>query len=306
MTTVIAVNARVSAEITAELQQRGQLVDLSTVPIADAAAARVLITNGQSVTPAELLESLPALEAIVNFGVGYDGIDLEAARRLGLQISNTPDVLTDDVADLAIALLLNVARQIPASQRYIEEGGWASGPFPLATKVSGARLGLIGIGRIGLAIAHRAEAFGLTIAYTATRQHPELAYSYHADAEALAADVDFLVVAAPGGPATVGLVSDRVLRALGPQGYLINIGRGSVVDEDALVRAIESGTIAGAGLDVFAHEPVVPEGLLRRPNVVLTPHVGSATHETRRAMQQLFLKNLDGWLSDRTLVTPVE
>ncbi|WP_258186966.1 2-hydroxyacid dehydrogenase [Variovorax sp. WS11] len=277
-------------------------------PDAFAAAApriRAVVANGEAKVPRTLMERLPALEMISVFGVGYDGVDVPAAHERGVPVTNTPEVLNDDVADLAIGLLLSIARRIPQADRFVRDGQWPQGPFPLSRKVSGARLGVVGMGRIGQAIAHRARAFGMQIAYTARSPRAGVEYTYHPDAVALAAAVDFLVVITPGGAATRGLIDARVLEALGPQGYLINVARGSVVDEAALIAALSNGVIAGAALDVFANEPTVPAELRAMPNVVLTPHMASGTKQTREAMAQLTFDNLRAHFAGTPLLTPV-
>src|SRR6185436_7081620 len=200
------------------------------------------------------------------FGVGYDGIDVAAARERGIAVTHTPNVLNDEVADLAMALVLAVSRRLVEADRYVRTGAWAKGPMPLARKVSGARIGIVGLGRIGNAIARRAEAFGMSIAYTSRNAKPESPYRYFPSAEALAAEVDFLVVITPGGAGTRKLIDAKVLKALGKDGYLINVARGSVVDEAALIEALQNGTIAGAGLDVFEAEPNVPAALAALDN----------------------------------------
>jgi lactate dehydrogenase-like 2-hydroxyacid dehydrogenase len=278
-------------------------------PEAFAAAApriRAVVANGEAKVPRALMERLPALEMISVFGVGYDGVDVPAAHERGVPVTNTPEVLNDDVADLAIGLLLSIARRIPQADRFVRDGQWPQGPFPLSRKVSGARLGVVGMGRIGQAIAHRARAFGMQIAYTARSPRAGIDYAYHPDAVALAAAVDFLVVITPGGAATRGLVDARVLEALGPQGYLVNVARGSVVDEAALVAALSKGVIAGAALDVFANEPTVPAELRAMANVVLTPHMASGTKQTREAMAQLTFDNLRAHFAGAPLLTPVD
>ncbi len=264
-----------------------------------------VIGGGESRITAELIAQLPALKVISVMGVGYDGVDVEAAKAHGVMVTHTPDVLNDDVADLALALMLAAARQLPAADRHVREGHWSkSGPMPLARKMSGARLGLVGMGRIGQAIAHRALAFDMSISYTARNQR-DVPYRYLPSAKALAAEVDFLVVITPGGAATKHLINAEVLQALGKEGILVNVARGSVVDEDALVDALERGVIAGAGLDVFANEPNVPERLLKQSHVVLTPHVGSGTGQTRQAMADLAFNNLKAHFAGEPLLTPV-
>ncbi len=269
---------------------------------------RGIAASGESRVGAGLIAQLPALQIISVMGVGYDGVDVAAARARGVMVTHTPDVLNDDVADLAIALMLAAARQLPAADRYVRGGHWAQGAMPLARKMSGARLGLLGMGRIGQAIARRARAFDMAMSYTCRKPRPELPYTYMTSPQALAAEVDFLVVITPGGAATRHLVDADVLRALGKgagQGILVNVARGSVVDEAALVHALEQGVIAGAGLDVFQNEPQVPQRLLDLPHVVLTPHVGSATAVTRQAMADLALANLLAGLAGRAVRTPV-
>ena len=266
---------------------------------------RAIAASGESKVGAELLAKLPALEIVAVMGVGYDGIDVAAAKARGVVVTHTPDVLNDDVADLAIGLMLAVARQLARADRYVRAGQWPGGPLPLGRKVSGARLGIVGMGRIGQAIAHRAAAFGMTIAYTARSAKPELPHRYFATPALLAAQSDYLVVITPGGAATRKLIDAAVLAALGPQGCLINVARGSVVDEAALVAALQAGTLGGAGLDVFENEPNVPAALFAMDNVVLAPHIGSATGQTRRAMADLAFRNLDAKLSGKPPVTPV-
>ncbi|MBB3178997.1 2-hydroxyacid dehydrogenase [Variovorax sp. Sphag1AA] len=267
---------------------------------------RGVVANGEAKVPRELIAQLPALEVISVFGVGYDGIDVAAAHERGVPVTNTPEVLNDDVADLAIGLMLAVARRIPQADRFVRGNEWPNGPIALSRKVTGSRLGIVGMGRIGQAIAHRASAFNMDIAYTARSPRASVSYTYHPDAVSLAAAVDFLIVITPGGAATRGMIDARVLKALGPQGYLINVARGSVVDEPALIDALRDGVIAGAGLDVFANEPHVPEALRETPNVVLTPHIGSGTKQTREAMGQLTFDNLHAHFTGAPLLTPVD
>jgi lactate dehydrogenase-like 2-hydroxyacid dehydrogenase len=277
-------------------------------PAAFAAIApriRAIAASGESKVPRELIAQLPALEIVSVFGVGYDGIDVAAARERGIAVTHTPNVLNDEVADLAMALVLAVSRRLVEADRYVRTGAWAKGPMPLARKVSGARMGIVGLGRIGNAIARRAEAFGMSIAYTARAEKADAPYPYFATAEALAREVDFLVVITPGGAATRKLIDAKVLAALGKKGYLVNVARGSVVDEPALVEALRAGTIAGAGLDVFENEPNVPAELLALDNVVLTPHVGSATWQTRQAMADLSFGNLQAHFAGKPLLSPV-
>lgn len=264
------------------------------------------VTSGRTGVDAALMNKLPNLGAIVHFGVGYDTTDVETATERGVAVSNTPDVLTDCVADLAVGLVIDTVRQVSFSDRYVRAGRWLSeGNTPLTRQVTGTRVGIIGLGRIGSAIADRLSGFRCQISYHNRNELVDSPYTYAASPKALAGGVDVLIVAASGGSGTRHLVDREVLEALGPQGYLVNVARGSVVDEDALVELLGNGRLAGAGLDVFAHEPEVPEGLLALDNVVLLPHVGSATVETRAAMEALTLRNLDQFLADGTVATPV-
>jgi lactate dehydrogenase-like 2-hydroxyacid dehydrogenase len=273
--------------------------------LGDPAGVAVAVVGGGGRAGAEEMDALPDLRAIVNFGVGYDNVDVAEAQRRGIVVSNTPDVLTDAVADLAAFLVVDVLRGITAADRFVRTGAWARGEkMPLTRDVRGAVVGVLGLGRIGTAAAERLAAFGAEIHYH-SRSPKDVAWTYHDSPVALAAASDVLVVLTPGGAGTDGLVDAAVLDALGPEGYLVNVARGSVVDEDALVAALEAGRIAGAGLDVFADEPRVPSALLARDDVVLLPHVGSATVETREAMGRLVLENVDAFLERGELVTPV-
>ena len=266
----------------------------------------VVVTSGRTGVDAALMAALPNLGAVVNFGVGYDTTDTEAAAPRGIGVSNTPDVLTDCVADTAVGLMIDVLRRFSAADRYVRAGHWpAEGNYPLTRQVSNTRVGIIGLGRIGSAIALRLSAFGCSISYHNRRPVDGSPYEYVASAVELAAGVDVLVVAAAGGSGTQRLVDAEVIAALGADGYLINIARGSVVDEVALVEALSAGRLAGAGLDVFADEPNVPAELFAMDNVVLLPHVASGTVETRAAMEELTLRNLDSFLRTGQLVTPV-
>lgn len=267
---------------------------------------RGIAGGGESAVNAALMGQLPSLEMVSIMGVGYDGVDVASALKRGVVVTHTPNVLNDEVADLAIGLMLSVARRIPQADHYVRSGRWGTeGAMPLARKVSGARLGIVGLGRIGQAIADRAAAFGMSIAYTARSAKPGLVYPFYASALALAAEVDFLVVITPGGAGTFHMINAEVLKALGPQGYLINVARGSVVDEAALVNALQTGVIAGAGLDVFEKEPHPLAALCKLDNVVLTPHMASATRETRQAMADLAVANLQAHFSGRPALTPV-
>ncbi|MBK6806992.1 MAG: 2-hydroxyacid dehydrogenase [Betaproteobacteria bacterium] len=264
---------------------------------------RGLVQGGGTVTPTELLDQLPKLEIISVFGVGYDGVPVDYCRRRGLKVTNTPDVLTDDVADVAVGLVLMTGRGFAKAERFVRSGEWEKKGPELTTKLGGRTAGILGLGRIGKAIGQRLEAMGMKIAYTGRKAQPGVHYRYVPDLKALAAESDFLIVACPGGPATKHLVNADVLSALGKKGTIVNIARGSIIDEPALVKALQDGTIGGAGLDVFADEPHVPKPLLAMDNVVLLPHVGSATNETRKAMGDLCKANLDAWFAGRPLLT---
>jgi lactate dehydrogenase-like 2-hydroxyacid dehydrogenase len=309
---VLAV-AKLSPLLTPQLQAAFTFHDRlhETDPAAFSAIApqiQAIAASGDSKVPAELIARLPALKIISVMGVGYDGVDVAAAKARGAVVTHTPDVLNDDVADLAIGLMLCAARQLPAADRHVREGLWPAGAMPLARKMSGGRLGIVGMGRIGQAIAQRALAFGMRIGYTSRNPRPGVAYRYLPSAVALAAESDFLVLITPGGAGTLKLVNADVLAALGKgsgQGILINVARGSVVDEAALIDALERGVIAGAGLDVFENEPQVPERLRQLPQVVLTPHIGSATSATRQAMADLALNNLKAHFAGQPPLTPV-
>jgi hydroxypyruvate reductase len=269
----------------------------------------VVAASGDSKVTAEYMARLPALKLISVMGVGYDGVDVAAAKARGIVVTHTPDVLNDDVADLALALMLSAARRLPQADQYVRQGQWlAKGPMALQTKVSGARVGIVGMGRIGKTIAKRCAAFDMPISYTARSAKSDLPFTFYATAKELAANVDFLVVITPGGAATKGMINAEVLAALGKgkgEGYLVNVARGTVVDQPALIEALQNKTIAGAGLDVFDGEPTVPEAFFAMDNVTLLPHVGSATHATRKAMADLALLNLANFYAGKSLVTPV-
>ncbi|MEJ7669644.1 MAG: 2-hydroxyacid dehydrogenase [Casimicrobiaceae bacterium] len=269
---------------------------------AEGARVRGVVQGGGTLTPSVLLDALPSVEIISVFGVGYDGVPVEYCRHRGITVTNTPDVLTDDVADVAVGLILMTGRGFVRANRFVQAGKWETGGPELTTKLAGQRVGILGLGRIGKAIAQRLAAMGMHVAYTGRKPQDE-PYRYFPDLASLAAASEFLVVACPGGAATKNLVDADVLAALGSKGTLINIARGSIVDELALVDALQAGTIKAAGLDVFADEPHIPAPLLAMDNVVLLPHVGSATHETRKAMGDLCRANLDAWFAGKPLPT---
>ena len=250
-----------------------------------------------------LLAMFPNVKMISIFGVGYDGIDVAAVQDRGIQVTHTPDVLTDDVADLAMGLILSMGRRIPQSDKFVRNGDWVSEPFTMTHKVTGTRLGVVGLGRIGQAITKRAAAFDMTIAYTGRRAKTNAPFRYYPSATELAANSDYLVVAVPGGDDTKNMINAQVLKALGPKGIVVNIARGSVIDQTALIQALKDKSIAGAGLDVFWDEPNIDPQFFKLHNVVLTPHNGSNTHETRRAMADLALANLKAFFDERPLLT---
>ena len=256
---------------------------------------------------AAMIDALPNLEIIASFGVGYDSVDAAHAARRGVMVTNTPDVLTDEVADTAIGLLINTVRELYAAEKWLRDGNWVKkGNYRLSRlTLRGRRVGIFGMGRIGLAIARRLEAFGLPVAYHNRRKVEGLGYEYHGTLKGLAEAVDTLICVAPGGVATEKAINAEVLSELGSNGVFVNIGRGSTVDEAALAAALKSGTIAAAGLDVFADEPNVPQALLEAPNTSLLPHVGSASEHTRRAMADLCVDNLVSWFTDGRPLTPV-
>ena len=256
---------------------------------------------------AAFIDAFPNLEIIANFGVGYDAVDARHAGSRGIMVTNTPDVLSEEVADTAVGLLLNTVRELPKAEAWLRAGRWVKdGNYPLTkTTLRGRSIGIFGMGRIGLAIARRLEAFGLPISYHNRRPIDRLDYAYHPTLIDLARNVDTLVSVAPGGASTEKAVNRQVLEALGPEGVFVNIGRGSTVDEEALAEALGSGRIRAAGLDVFAREPHVPEALLEVDNAVLLPHVGSASVHTRQAMADLVVDNLVSWFADGKALTPV-
>lgn len=270
---------------------------------------QALVTSGNPVMGASraLMEKCPNLKIIASNGVGYDSIDVAAANELGIIVTNTPGVLNDCVADIGMALLLNVARRVNIADRYVREGRWPTeGRFPMATKVSGKRCGIVGLGNIGHAVARRAAAFEMDIHYYDPKPHNKPEWTAHNTLISLAEAVDFLVLTLPGGAKTRGLIDKEILHALGKNGYLISISRGSVVNETDLIHALENNVIAGAALDVYAHEPNVPEALIKLDNVVLTPHIASGTSETFNAMADLVFANLHAFFTGKPVITQVK
>ena len=279
--------------------------DPATLPKA-VQEARALVSFGSVGASAAMMDALPKLEMIGLFSVGYDKVDVAHAREKGIKLSNTPDVLTDDVADLAVGLLYAMVRNIAANDRMVRSGQWTQGrTMALSGSVTGQRIGILGLGRIGRAVARRLEPVASEIIYHNRRAAADVPYRYVEDRITFAQESDAMIVATSGGPEAQRLVDAAMLDALGPHGVLVNISRGSVIDEYALVASLTEGRIGGAGLDVFVNEPDVPEALLTMDNVVLQPHQGSATVRTRKAMADLVLANLDAWASGRPLVTPV-
>ncbi|MFC4109751.1 2-hydroxyacid dehydrogenase [Micromonospora zhanjiangensis] len=300
------------ASLEARLRSRFAAVRLPDAPDTDSFLNQrgkefvAAVTSGRVGVSDQLMDALPNLKAIINFGVGYDTTNIDSVRSRGLILSNTPDVLTDCVADTAVGALIDVMRSLSAADRYIRRGDWlAKGNFPLTRRVSGTTVGILGLGRIGLAIAHRLAGFNIHVAYHNRNRRADVPYPYVDSVIALAARSDILIVAASGGDSSRGLISAEVLDALGPDGFLVNVARGSIVNEAALVDSLAHHRIAGAGLDTFVNEPHVPAELLSLDNVVVLPHVGSGTQETREAMAELVLQNLFQFLADGTLVTPV-
>jgi lactate dehydrogenase-like 2-hydroxyacid dehydrogenase len=267
---------------------------------------RGLARGGHAEIDRRLIERLPNLEIIANFGVGYDGIDLACAAERAVVVTNTPDVLTEEVADTAIGLLLMTVRELSAAERHLRAGKWVSeGAYPLSASLRDRTVGVLGLGRIGLAIARRLDAMKVPVVYHTRHKRADAPYRHYPDLVGMASAVDTLMIIVPGNPSTRNLVDAAVLKALGPEGVVINVGRGIVVDEPALIAALRDRTIRAAGLDVFANEPRVPPELLALPNAVLLPHVGSASVHTRKAMGQLVVDNLRSWFENGRPLTPV-
>ena len=255
---------------------------------------------------AALMDACPNLEIISSFGVGYDNTDIAHARSRNIRVTNTPDVLNDAVAEMAFALMISLCRQVPQAERYLKAGRWkAEGDHPFTRELTGATVGVLGLGRIGKEFAARCQAFKMRVVYHGRSEQAYLPYAYYDDLEVMARDVDWLVCIAPGGAATKGIISRNVLEALGPDGCLVSIGRGTSVDEPAMVEMLQSGALGGAALDVFEDEPNVPEALFGLDNVVLSPHQGSATHKTRWAMGDLVVRNLRAHIAGEPLISPV-
>lgn len=269
------------------------------------AQVQALVMTGGTVLDEALLKALPSLKMISVMGVGYDGVPLKHCRDRGIRLTNTPDVLTEDVADIALALVLMTARKLVEASRFLHAEKWHQGAFELGTALGGKRAGIFGFGRIGKAIARRLSGCGMEIGYHGRSKQPAEPYPFFPALTELASWADFLIVSCPGGAGTFHAVNAEVLHALGSQGTLINIARGSIVDEVALIQALQNGMIRTAGLDVFEYEPQIPVELMAMSQVVLFPHIGSATHETRLAMADLVLRNLAAHFAGKSLVTPV-
>jgi lactate dehydrogenase-like 2-hydroxyacid dehydrogenase len=261
--------------------------------------------GGHAAIDGSFLSKFPHLEIISSFGVGYDHVDAKWCGEHGVIVTNTPDVLTEEVADTALGLLLCTVRELPQAERYLRAGKWLQGNYPLTSSLRDRKAGIVGLGRIGKAIAKRLDAFGVPVAYHNRNKQPDVSYRYYPSVAELARDVDTLIVVTPGGAATKNLIDAKVLEALGPNGVLINIGRGSAIDEQALIKALKDKKILSAGLDVFTDEPRVPNELMEMENIVLLPHVGSASVYTRRAMGQLVVDNLLAWKAGKPPLTPV-
>lgn len=306
MKTKILQMCPLSPDLDAALQRQYQVISWQADTANDLLAQhaqdiRGIATAAPVGVPGHLIEALPALQVISCRGVGLDKIDLAQCRARGIQVAGTFGTLSECVADLTFALLLDVVRQVGAAERFLRAGQWTKARYPLTTRVSGKRLGILGLGQIGREVARRASGFSMQIAYTNRSPVDAVDYRYEPSLQALAEWCDFLVVCVSGSQQ---LVTAPVLDALGPQGYLVNIARGSVIDEPALIQALQDGRIAGAGLDVFINEPEVPQALLSMGNVVLTPHIASGTTETRKAMEDLLLENLDAFFSEGSVRTP--
>jgi lactate dehydrogenase-like 2-hydroxyacid dehydrogenase len=254
---------------------------------------------------ANLIGRLPKLEMISSFGVGYEKVATAAARARNIPVTNTPNVLNDAVAEITIGLMIALARRLPQADRFVRQGGWKAGAFPFQVELNGKTVGIIGLGRIGKEIALRAQAMRMRVVYHGRHRQADEPYPYYADLTAMAREVDWLVAMAPGGKATEKLVSRQVLEALGPAGYLVSMGRGTSIDEAAMIELLQTGKLGGAALDVFVDEPNVPEALLALDNVVLSPHQGSATQQTRDKMGAMVVANLDAWFAGEPLLSRV-
>jgi lactate dehydrogenase-like 2-hydroxyacid dehydrogenase len=310
--TILALGSLLPAEMD-ELEKQFDLIRLwkETDPEATLQAYKNDIVailssyNGMPVTR-RILEALPNLSMVGQFGAGVDNIDMAATKERSITVSNTPDILAPDTADIALSLMLAVSRRIVEADMFVRVGKWAGGgAFPLATSLGHKKVGIVGLGRIGQAVARRCAAFDMEILYYGRREKPDVPYAFYADLLQMAEKSDYLVLACPGGPETKNLINAKVLKALGKKGFLINVARGSVVDTEALLIALSNRDIAGAGLDVYESEPNIPQALISMDNVVLLPHIGSATAETRAAMGKLVISNILAHFDGKPLLTPV-
>jgi lactate dehydrogenase-like 2-hydroxyacid dehydrogenase len=300
------------ARIGGDIEKRMNLHRLWLAPDREAALERlapsikaIAATSHQAIVDAALMSRLPNLQIVASIGVGYDHIDALWAAEHGIIVTHTPGVLDDEVADVAMALTLATIRKLPQAERYLREGRWRAAPYPLTASLRGRTMGVLGLGRIGKAIARRAAAFGLDVVYHGRAQQPGAPYLYYPTLEGMARACDILMIAAPGGAGTRRIVDRRIIDAVGPEGIIVNVARGSLIDEAALIAALDEGRILGAGLDVFENEPNVPPALLALDNAVLLPHVGSASRHTRQAMADLMIDNLNSWLDGKGPLTPV-
>lgn len=306
----ILIPGRINPHVRARVEAEFDAVSIETADAAlmdKATRHRIRGISAMTTISAELIDALPNLAIIANFGVGYDAVDAGHAASRGVMVTNTPDVLSDEVADTTIGLLLNTVRELPKAEAYLRAGRWqAEGPYRLTPlTLRGRTVGVFGLGRIGLAIARRLEAFGVSIRYHTRTKRDDVDYPWHDSLASLASAVDTLIVVVPGGAATDKAVNADILDALGPDGVLISVGRGSTIDEPALIAALADRRIAAAGLDVFTNEPRVPDALLALPNACLLPHVASASVATRNAMANLVVDNLVDWFAGRPAITPV-
>lgn len=303
---VVLVTAPVEPRLLADLEAAYAVRRLWEMPDREAflrdngKTVRAIVTRSVIGADAALITALSGLEIVAIFGVGTDAVDLAVAKRQSVKVAATPGVLTEDTADYGMGLILALARRIVEGDRHVREGRWLKGLLANSTRVNGKRLGIVGLGRIGEAVARRAAAFAMKISYTGPKPKPEVPWAFVADIEELAREVDFLILTCPGGPATARLINARVLAALGSGGMLVNIARASVVDMEALIDALGSGIIKAAALDVFDNEPHVPQALLDLPNVIVEPHIASTTVETRMAISDMVLANLAAQFSGKT------
>jgi lactate dehydrogenase-like 2-hydroxyacid dehydrogenase len=303
--------ARLAADLTATLETTYTVHHLWKAPDRAALLAevgpkiRAAATTGHVACPPELLDALPNLKVLASFGVGYDAIDVAALAKRGVIVTNTPDVLNDAVAEITIGMMIALCREIVPADRHVRDGKWPTGHYPLTSQLTGASVGILGLGRIGKRIAELCSGFRMDISYFGRHEQPDQPYRYYANLVEMAAAVDWLVVIAPSTVDTIGIVNRQVLEALGTKGRLVNVARGNLVDEQALVDLLIAGTLGGAALDVFVNEPQVPEALWGLKNVLLQPHQGSATRVTRRAMGDLVAGNIAAFFAGKPMLTPV-